>query len=74
MIKMSEKESSALWQAAVYVSLMLLLVFATVVLWKQVSVYLLLVLPLVYYPFQEEWEAYKRYKKKRKAKEERENS
>lgn len=63
---MSEGESSALYQSAVYASVMLVLVFATVALWEYVSVYLLLILPLVYFPFQEEWAEYKKQKDMRK--------
>jgi len=63
---MSEDESSALYQSGVYASLMLLLVFGTIVLWKVVSVYLLLGLPMVYYLFDEEWKEYKRQKNIRK--------
>lgn len=63
---MSEGESSALLQMAVYALVMLLLVFGTVVLWKYVFVYLLLILPLVFFPFQEEWDEYRKQKRIRK--------
>lgn len=66
MVKMSEDESAALYQSAVYASLMLLLVLGTVVLWQYVSVYLLLALPMVYYLFDAEWTEYKRQKNIRK--------
>ena len=65
-VKMSEGESSALYQSAVYALVMVLLVFGTVTLWKYVSVYLLLGLPMVYYLFSEEWEEYKKQKRIRK--------
>lgn len=63
---MSEEESSALYQSAVYALVMALLVFTTVTLWVYVSVYPLLGLPIVYYMFRDEWDEYKRQRKKRK--------
>lgn len=67
---MSEEETSALYHAALYALVMVLLVFATVTLWDHISVYLLLGLPMVYYLFQDEWEEYKKQKRIRKEKNE----
>jgi uncharacterized membrane protein len=63
---MKEDESSALWQALIYVGLMVLVVFGTIALWSHVNVLLLLGLPVLFYMAQGEWEAYKRFKMSRK--------